>query len=181
MGFGNKWINWIKVCISAVKFSLIINSSPEGFFQSQRGLRQGDPLSPFLFILVMEGLNSMIRKASENGWIKGFPANANRENNVEITHLLYTDDSLVFCEVEVTQIRHLWAILTIFGGISGLHVNWHKSCLYPINQVTNMQILAEYLGCQAASYQLNILECLLVQNIKRWKYGVKCWKEVREN
>ncbi|WMV32615.1 hypothetical protein MTR67_026000 [Solanum verrucosum] len=101
MGFGNKWTNWIKTCISTAKFSLIINGSLEGFFQSQRGLRQ--------------------------------------------------DDSLVFCEAEVMQIRHLRAILTIFEGISGLHVNWHKSCLYPVNQVTNMQILAENLGCQMDS------------------------------
>lgn len=78
------------------------------------GLRQGDPMSAFLFILAMEGLNSMIRKASENGWIKGFPANVNMGNTMEITNLRYADDSLAFCEAEVTQIRHLRAILTIF-------------------------------------------------------------------
>jgi len=107
MGFRNKWNNWIKVCISTVKFSLIINGNPEGFFQSQRGLRQGDPMSPFLFILAMEGLNSMIRKASENGWLQGFSANANRGDAMEISHLLYADDSLVFCGAEVNHIRHL--------------------------------------------------------------------------
>ncbi|CAN4114614.1 unnamed protein product [Withania somnifera] len=51
MGFGRKWINWIKFCISSVKFSLIINGNSKSFFQSQRGLRHGDPLSPSLFIL----------------------------------------------------------------------------------------------------------------------------------
>ena len=67
IGFGNKWTNWIKTRISTMKFSLIINGSPEGFFQSQRGLRQGDPLSPFLFIIAMEGLNSMIEKQVRMG------------------------------------------------------------------------------------------------------------------
>ena len=87
-------------------------------------------MSPFLFILAMEGLNFMIRKDRENGWIRGFCANINMKNAMEISHLLYADDFLVFCDAEVTQIRHMRAILTIFEGISGLHVNWHKFCLY---------------------------------------------------
>ena len=80
-------------------------------------------MSPILFLLAMEGLNYMVRKANELGWIKGFGAYANRAINMEITHLLYADDSLVFCGAEVSQIRHL----TIFEAISGLHVNWQKS------------------------------------------------------
>lgn len=97
MGFGKKWVNWIKFCVSTVKFSIIINGSAEGYFQSQRGLRLGDPMSPFLFLLAMEGFNYMVRKASELGWIRGFGAHTNRANNMEVTHLLYADDSLVFC------------------------------------------------------------------------------------
>jgi len=67
MGFGRKWINWIRFCISSLKFSLIINGNTEGFFQSQRGLRQRDPFSPFLLILTMEGLNHMTRRSKTNG------------------------------------------------------------------------------------------------------------------
>ncbi|KAK6780580.1 hypothetical protein RDI58_022764 [Solanum bulbocastanum] len=122
MGFGKKWINWIHFCISTVKLSLIINGNNEGFFSSERGLRQGDPISPFLFILVMEGLNHMIRRARANGWLKGFQAQVQgrREDERGVTYLLYADDSLIFCEAEVSQIRHIMAILTIFEGISGL-------------------------------------------------------------
>jgi len=151
MGFGNKWIKWIRFCISNVKFSLIINGSTKGFFKSQRGLRQGDPISPFLFLLAMEGLNHMIRIANGKGWLKGFSAQTVRGDALEVIHLLYANDSLVLCEAEEIQIRHLRAILTIFEGISGLHVNWNKSSLFPINQVDNMQSLAETLGCQVAS------------------------------
>lgn len=142
MGFGVQWIKWMKFCISTVKFSVIINGSPEGFFLTERGLRQGDPLSPFLFIIAMEGLNNMIKKAKLNGWIKGFEVAMNGHNNQEITHLQYVDDTLILCDAEVEQLRVLRIILVLFEGISGLHINWRKSHLFPINKVTNMEDLA---------------------------------------
>lgn len=67
MGFGRKWVNWIRFCIFNVKFFLIINGNNEGFFSSESGMRQGDPISPFRFILAIEGLNHMIRRERENG------------------------------------------------------------------------------------------------------------------
>lgn len=63
MESGNKRIKWIPQCISTVRFSVIIHRVPNGFFPSQRGLRQDDPLSPFLFILAMEGMSNLLNKA----------------------------------------------------------------------------------------------------------------------
>ena len=62
MGFGEKWIKWIERCISTVRYSILINGSPSGFFQSSMGLRQGDPLSPYLFVIVMEVFSCLMRK-----------------------------------------------------------------------------------------------------------------------
>ena len=72
MGFGVKWQKRIHECISSATFSILINGSPIGFFQAQRGLRQGDPLSPFLFTIVREALGCMITTAGEANLISGF-------------------------------------------------------------------------------------------------------------
>lgn len=65
MGFGERWIRWIKFSITTVKYSILVNRGPVGFFSPQRGIRQGDPISQFLFILAMEGLSKMLQKASQ--------------------------------------------------------------------------------------------------------------------
>ncbi|RVW81102.1 putative ribonuclease H protein [Vitis vinifera] len=67
MGFGAKWISWIQWCIGTVSFSVLINGTSSGFFKSSRGLRQGDPLSLYLFVTVMEALSCLLKRAKEGG------------------------------------------------------------------------------------------------------------------
>nr|XP_016438289.1 PREDICTED: uncharacterized protein LOC107764248 [Nicotiana tabacum] len=146
MGFAERWISWIKFCISTVKFSILINGSPVGFFSSQRGLRHGDPISPFLFILIMEGLNNFFRTAKANNMIRGFRVNFRESDHLEITHLQYADDTLVFCDASRDQMLLLRVVFILFEAISGLHINWNKSFIYPVNEVMDIHSLVRILG-----------------------------------
>ena len=98
MGFGLKWNGWIKACVTSIHFSVLVNGSPEGFFGSSRGLRQGDPLSPLLFLLIMEVLSRILKKSEENNLIRGFHVRAVNSVGVQISHLLFTNDAILFCD-----------------------------------------------------------------------------------
>jgi hypothetical protein len=98
MGFGSIWIQWIHMCISTVRFSVLVNGSPVGFFNSSRGLRQGDPLSPLLFLLVMKMLSRLFKKTEEGGFIRGFQVGVVTREGLGVSHLLYADDTILFCD-----------------------------------------------------------------------------------
>ena len=72
MGFGRKWIEWIKWCISIASFSMLINGTPFNFFRSFKGLRQGNPLSPFLFVIVMEAFSRLVERVVRGGFLIAF-------------------------------------------------------------------------------------------------------------
>jgi hypothetical protein len=96
-GFGQKWCSWIEFCISSASFSVLVNGSPAGFFNSSRGTRQGDPLSPFLFVIVMEAFSRMIKASIDHSLFSGFSVGTRGREQVHISHLLFVDDTLVFC------------------------------------------------------------------------------------
>ena len=98
MSFGSRWLGWIKWCISTASFSVLINGSPAGFFPSSKGLRQGDPLSPYLFVIGMEALSCLINRAVEGNFLSGSRITDGRGGDIVISHLLYVDDTLIFCE-----------------------------------------------------------------------------------
>ena len=96
MGFGSKWLGWMWSCVSSAKFSVLVNGVPAGFFLSSQGLRQGDP--PYLFVLGMEVLDALIRRAVVGGYLSGCSIQGDRRHNLKISHLFFADDTIVFCE-----------------------------------------------------------------------------------
>ena len=88
MGFGSRWMSWIKWCIFTT-FFVLFNDSLTGFFQSSRGLRQGDPLSPYLFVIGMEAFNSQIKRAVEGNYLFGSRFADRIGEELVISHLLY--------------------------------------------------------------------------------------------
>ena len=84
-----------------------MNGTPLGFFQNSRGLRQGDSLSLYLFVLAMEALSCLLGRAREDGFLTSFKVNGRGGEGLEVTHLLFADDTLVFCEASHTQLTYL--------------------------------------------------------------------------
>ena len=96
MGFGVRWCRWIRTCISTIQFSVLFNASPADFFWSSRGLRQGDPLSPMLFLVMMEVFSKMMKRAEGAGLLRGFRADGSRGEGVCVSHLLFADNTILF-------------------------------------------------------------------------------------
>ena len=118
-GFSAKWRRWIYFCISSVRFSILVNGSPCSFSQSSWGIRQGDPLSPMLFVIVMEALSRLIDKAIGASLLSGFSVGEVANVPLEISHLLFADDMLIFCEANPDHLFHLRSILVWFKASSG--------------------------------------------------------------
>ena len=146
MGFGHRWINWMKWCCSTATFSILINGRPSGFFRSSRGLRQGDPLSPYLFLFAMEVLSQLLSCARNGGFISGFRVGGRGRKGLIVSHLLLADDALIFCDAEADQLQYLSWIFMWFEAISGLKVNLSKTEAFPMGEDIPMETLASVLG-----------------------------------
>ncbi|GJV55335.1 RNA-directed DNA polymerase, eukaryota [Tanacetum coccineum] len=122
-GFGEQWRRWIQCCLNSSKGSILVNGSPTNEFQFYKGLKQGDPLSPFLFILVMESLHLSFQRVVDAGLFKGIKLNS----STTISHMFYADDVVFvgqWCEGNITTLTH---VLECFYRASGLRINMAKS------------------------------------------------------
>jgi len=127
MGFHEKWISLIMMCVSTVSYSVLINVEPKGKIIPSRGLRQGDPISPYLFLLCAEGLSAMLKKEEREGYIKGIAASRGAPS---ISHLLFADDSIVFCRAIVDECDRVVKVLEDYAASSGQKLSKDKTSLY---------------------------------------------------
>ncbi|KAL1326310.1 hypothetical protein AAHE18_13G219100 [Arachis hypogaea] len=136
----------------------------------ERGLRQGDPLSPFLFVLVVDVLHRMIGEAVRNGRIA--PLFVGRDN-IELSYLQFADDTVLFCPLEEETIKNYKRLLRCFELMSGLSINFDKSNLIPINcEQQWSRRMCSLLGCKEATLPVRYLGVPLGANprlVKTWK------------
>jgi hypothetical protein len=125
-GFSLQITNWIMSCVSTTSFVVLINGETTPFFQNGRGLRQGCPLSPLLFILVMEGLSLLLKKSRSEGKLTGVKVS----RLVRILHLLFVDDVLIMTRATLQEWQEIANILDFFCRVSGLQVNVSKSMMH---------------------------------------------------
>ncbi|CAN1794473.1 Putative ribonuclease H protein At1g65750 [Linum perenne] len=127
MGFERNWVDLMLMSVSSVHYSVLINTSRSESFVPRRGLRQGCPLSPFLFLICAEGLSALVRQSVERNQMhgvrvcRGAPA---------VTHLLFADDSFFFFRAEVEEARRVKEIFQKYGKASGQLINFSKSGIF---------------------------------------------------
>lgn len=135
------YISLIAQCLTSATFSVSVNGSTSGFFKSSRGIRQGDPLSPYLFVLAMECLSRILLSRYEEGGIGYHP----RTENLKISHLMFADDVMVFFDGRSNSLHGISECLDDFASWSGLHMNTTKIELFTAGlDHSDSQALASY-------------------------------------
>lgn len=123
MGFHIDFIRWVMSCMTSVSFAILINGVASPFFHAERGLRQGCPLSPLIFLLVVEGLSHFIIKAKNEGEFRGIDISP----GLSITHFLFVDGILIFCDGSHRRLHWLADNIDLFHRATGMMINMEKS------------------------------------------------------
>jgi hypothetical protein len=154
MGFDNRWLMWLKMLMSSGTSEVLLNGVPGKKFNCRRGVRQGDPLSPLLFVGVSELLQAMVNYLFRDGTIKA-PLNI---PNTDFPIIQYADDTLLVMQACSLQLSALKSVLEEFAQASGLRVNYAKSAIMSINISDDLlATLAESFGCQVGSLPFTYL------------------------
>ncbi|KAL6542552.1 isoform X1 [Orobanche minor] len=123
MGFAEKWRRWISECVSTAHVNVLVNDSPSGDFQIERGLRQGGPLSPFLFVIIAECISLCLEKAVQS--VLFDPLEVGR-GVLKVSHLIYVDDSIIKGNASIKNALFLKRLLVLIELVLGLRVNVEK-------------------------------------------------------
>lgn len=172
MGFVAAWCNLVSNLLTTSTTRVLLNGEPGEEIKHQRGLRQGDPLSPMLFIIVMDVLNSLFVRASDLGLLQPL---SNRTAGQRLS--LYADDVALFIKPLEEELHITKAILDIFGEASGLKTNLGKSCIIPIQCRDDTLIeVSNTLPCAVSEFPCTYLG-LPISNKKLSKAALMPWVE----
>ncbi|XP_050222755.1 uncharacterized protein LOC126672846 [Mercurialis annua] len=124
LGFHPRWVNWVMECVSTVSYTVLVNGEPTDVIYPSRGIRQGDPLSPYLFLLCSEGFSFLLQKAELNGSLVGIRIGRYCPT---VSHLLFADDSLLFSRATESDCCTIVRLLQLYCQVSGQQINMDKS------------------------------------------------------
>jgi len=164
MGFLTLWRKWMKECTGMASTLVLVNGSPTDEFYLGRGLRQGDPLSPFLFLLVTEGFHVLVKSLSENNFFSGYKMGGNIP--VVVSHLQFADDTLILGEKSWANMRAMRVVLLLFQPMSGL--NFSQSQLVGVNvYVSWLSEAALVMNCKVGYVPFVYLILPICGNVRR--------------
>ncbi|XP_013601638.1 PREDICTED: uncharacterized protein LOC106309115 [Brassica oleracea var. oleracea] len=126
MGFARDWIRWVMACISSVSYDVLLNCQSHSFIRPKGRIRQGDLLSPFLFILCTEALVNVLNQSETQGKLHGIKLSSSCP---AVHHLLFADDSLLMCDATVCENEEIKSYLKLYGDASGQVINTSKSSI----------------------------------------------------
>ena len=165
MGFLAQFCSWIMECITTTSFSLVVNGSIYGHFKGQCGLRQGDPLSPYLFVLCLEYFSCDLQSLKDNINFQFHPTC----DVVQLSHLAFADDIMLLSRGDLPSVSTIFAKLQHFCNVLGLSINTNKSSIYSVgvdqDVLSNIQQLTgfslsyfpfRYLDVPLLSSRLNV-------------------------
>ena len=182
LGFPNSFVQIVMECVTTPMFSLMVNGSMQGFFKSRRGLRQGDPMSPLLFVICMEYLSRILQKMSALPQFQFHP----RCRDIKLTHLCFADDLILCSKGDFPSIYLLLQAFKLFSTTSGLSANIQKSSVYchgmtesDVTRViaasgfTRSALPFRYLGVPICSKKITAAQCEML--VDKMTARIKVW------
>ncbi|XP_048492374.1 uncharacterized protein LOC125493253 [Beta vulgaris subsp. vulgaris] len=182
LNFPERFIHWIMECLTTPSYSLSVNGGLNGFFQGKRGIRQGDPISPLIFVLAMEYFTRLMKKMSHRVEFKFH----HRCEQLKIHHLIFADDLMLFSKGDIQSVVLLVRTLKAFAESSGLEASPEKTAIYfgNVKEVDQNRILQitgyrkgifpfRYLGVPITSKRLNKADCDIL--VDRMLKRIMCW------
>nr|GEV62169.1 RNA-directed DNA polymerase, eukaryota, reverse transcriptase zinc-binding domain protein [Tanacetum cinerariifolium] len=170
-GFGAKWCGWIQECLRSSRVSVLVNGSSTEEFKFYKGLKQGDKLSPFLFILVIESLHLPFKRVEDAGMFNGIKFNS----SMTLSHMFYANDAIFMGQWSKRNIDTLMYMLKCFERASGLSINFSKSKLMGLAvSIEKVEEVTRHIGCGI----LNTLFSFSGSKVRGCMSRIKSWDEV---
>ena len=173
-GFSHQWCELVQKFTQGGNVNIKVNDQLGSYFQTRKGLRQGDPMSPILFNIVVDMLAIMIARAKEAAQVEGVIPNLIHDG---LSILQYADDTVIFMSHDVEKAVNMKLLLTTFEQLSGLKINFHKSEIFCFGKAKDHEeFYSQLFGCVIGKYPFRYLG--LPMNTR--KLNNKDWKVIEE-